>query len=65
MKDCPVLNLYVVVELAGTDSESVWEEFPTFLAARDAVVESVGIHYRDCGYDVMKRLPDGSLTTEF
>ena len=51
---------YVVVIGPGTGDEQVIGEFATLAAALAYVRQN-----RDwCGVDVMKRLPDGSLTTE-
>jgi hypothetical protein len=50
---------FVIVTNAGTDTEKVDSDFPTHAAAVAALTDA------DEGADVMKRLPDGTLTTEF
>lgn len=50
---------FVIVTNAGTDAEQVDAAFPTYAAAVAALTDA------DEGADVMKRLPDGTLTTEF
>ncbi|MCW5323638.1 hypothetical protein D5039_21560 [Verminephrobacter aporrectodeae subsp. tuberculatae] len=52
----------VVVENAGTDTEGVWSDHRTFMAALKEMENCGGA---DSGFDVMKRLPDDTLTTEF
>lgn len=53
---------WVIVENAGTDAEDVWNDHYTFKAA---LKELEGCGGTDNGFDLMKRLPDGALTTEF
>jgi hypothetical protein len=53
---------WVIVENAGACLEGVWGEYETFKAALEDMKNCGG---RDEGFDLMKRLPDGSLTTEF
>lgn len=52
-------NPWVVVINAGTDEEDIWGDYPSFREAVAAVDEL------DESADVMKRLNDGTLTTEF
>lgn len=58
----PEYPQWVVVENAGTDWEDIWTEHHTIEAARR---EFKYVGGRENGYDLMKRLPDGTLTTEF
>lgn len=53
---------WVVVTNAGTDDEAVWANCETLAGAIKQCDEAGG---RDNGFDVMKRLDDGTLTTEF
>lgn len=46
----------------GTDAEDVWSDHYTFKAALKELERCGGT---DNGFDLMKRLPDGTLTTEF
>jgi hypothetical protein len=55
-------NPWVVVEKAGTEEEDVFEDFRSFELAVAACNENGGMKN---GFDVMKRLDDGTLTTEF
>ena len=50
---------WVIVMHAGTDAEAVDSDWPTHAAAVGALTDA------DEFADVMKRLPDGTLTTEF
>jgi hypothetical protein len=52
---------YVVVENAGTDAQAVVRSFQTANKAYAFVNNPARTH---SGLDVMKRLPDGTLTTE-
>ena len=52
-------NPWVVVTNPGTDKEDIWADFPTHRAAVAALADA------EEGADVMKRLDDGTLTTEF
>ena len=51
-----------IAEPAGTDAEDVWSDHHTFKAALKELESCGGT---DNGFDLMKRLPDGTLTTEF
>lgn len=53
---------WVVVEGAGTDNEDIWSDHYSFKAA---LKELEGAGGTDNGFDIMKRLADGTLTTEF
>lgn len=57
---------YVVVENPGTDEQCEVADFPRF---RDAALFRTEWYdesdEREVRVDIMKRLPDGSLTTEF
>lgn len=56
----PSQSPWVVVENAGTDNQNVVHESASFMAALQ--------HWQgllDPSADVMKRLPDGTLTTEY
>lgn len=53
---------WVIVENAGTDAEDIWSDHHTFNSALKELMICGGT---DNGFDLMKRLPDGSLTTEF
>lgn len=55
---------FVIVENPGTDREDIWDEFETI---DQAMQELKRMGDDDCGYDldIMKRRPDGTLTTEF
>lgn len=52
-------NPWVIVTNPGTDDEDIWADFPTHRAAVAALADA------EDGADVMKRLDDGTLTTEF
>lgn len=52
-------NPWVIVTNPGTDEEDIWADFPTHRAAVAALADA------EEGADVMKRLDDGTLTTEF
>jgi len=52
----------VIVENAGTDAEDVWNDFHNYKAAVKELKICGGAGN---GFDLMKRLPDGTLTTEF
>lgn len=56
------LKPWVVVENVGTDEQYIWAEFEMYVSAVKECRNSGG---RDNGFDVMKRLDDGTLTTEF
>jgi hypothetical protein len=53
---------WVIVENAGTDAEDVWNDFHNYKAAVKELKICGGAGN---GFDLMKRLPDGTLTTEF
>lgn len=53
---------WVVVEKAGEDDEDIYSDHYSFKAAKDALRDTGG---RENGFDIMKRLLDGKLTTEF
>lgn len=53
---------WVVVEDAGTDRENILDEYPTWKAAFE---DNEAFGELASGLDIMKRLPDGTLTTEF
>ncbi len=53
---------WVIVENAGTDAEDVWSDHHSF---REALKELERCGGKSAGFDLVKRLPDGSLTTEF
>ena len=59
-------NPWVIVEQAGTDDESIRDDFPTFAKANKALADW---YYADelesLGVQIMRRLNDGTLTTEF
>jgi predicted RNA polymerase sigma factor len=52
-------NPWVIVTNAGTDDESIFSDHATYKEARQ--------NANECGeeWDIMRRLDDGSLTTEF
>lgn len=52
-------NPWVIVTNPGTDEEDIWGDFPTYRAAVAALAEA------EDGADVVRRLDDGTLTTEF
>jgi hypothetical protein len=52
-------NPWVIVINPGTDNEDIWADFPTFRAALEELKEA------DEGADILTRLDDGTLTTEF
>ena len=52
---------WVVVTHAGTDLEDIWNDYSTFAEASTALKEMDG----DDGADIMKRLDDGILTTDY
>ena len=56
---------WVVTEETGTDNEREVADFPSLKAAIGWADENYGSDYREQGIDVMRRLPDGSLTTEY
>lgn len=49
---------YVVVRNAGAEDEDIVEDFPTWKKACEFMLDEPGT-------DLMKRLDDGTLTTEF
>lgn len=53
---------WVIVENAGTDNEGIWSDHYTQSAAIRELKDAGG---RENGFDLMKRLADGTLTTEF
>lgn len=53
---------WIVVWAAGTSRETVWSEHETFLGA---LVEFERCGESEEGFDVMRRLPDGTMTTEY
>lgn len=53
---------WVVVENAGEDEEGIWSDHYTFRAAVKELKNAGG---KENGFDIMKRLPNGQLTTEF
>ncbi|CAJ0902698.1 hypothetical protein R20233_04818 [Ralstonia sp. LMG 32965] len=53
---------WVIVENAGADSEDIWSDHYTFQVAVNELKNCGGT---ENGFDLMKRLPGGSLTTEF
>jgi hypothetical protein len=58
----PDFPQWVVVENAGTDDEDIWSDHDTLPAALKELENCGG---RDNGFDLMKRRPDGTLTTEY
>lgn len=57
---------YVLVEKAGTDDEKIIDEFPTFRAMYNRYLYLYDTEEREAlGVDFFKKLPDGTLTTEF
>ena len=50
---------WVIVTNAGTDEEGIFSDHATFKAARINTINC------DEQWDIMKRLDDGTLTTEF
>lgn len=52
---------WILVEYPGTESERVVDEYPTPEAA---LKEKCRLEDEGVPVDLMKRLPDGSLTTE-
>lgn len=62
----PTNGVYVVVEAPGTDNQIEVADFPRFRDAARYVAEWYSPDERDDRtVDIMKRLKDGSLTTEF
>lgn len=60
------MNAYVVIEHAGEDRQTEIVDFPTRRQAYLYIADHYGIDERESlNVDVMKRLPDGGLTTEF
>lgn len=55
---------YVVVSNPGTDQQEIVFEFWGPGAAYECA-DRMNIDQGDGSYDAMKRLPDGTLTTEF
>lgn len=53
---------FVVVTNPGTDTEEIWSDHPTFAQARKALAKA---QHEAGSADVMRRLDDGTLTTEF
>jgi hypothetical protein len=53
---------WVVVENAGYENEDIWSDHCTFKAALKELESAGGT---ENGFDIMKRLDDGTLTTEF
>jgi hypothetical protein len=55
-------NLWVLVQDAGTDAQTVYMECSTYSVALNTKYVN-----EKCGHvlDIMKRLPDGTLTTEY
>jgi len=51
---------WVIVENAGTNDESIWDDYYQY---DDALIEFNNMDSE--GFDIMKRLPDGTLTTEY
>ena len=60
----PIPRPYVVVANAGFDDEFVVSEHATYAQAIAFKRCDLGV-LEDCDTDVMKRRPDGSLTTEY
>lgn len=58
-------NPWVIVEKAGTDEEDIFNDFPTYCAAMQCAKAYFGPDFPDQGVDIVKRLDDGTLTTEF
>lgn len=56
---------WVVTEETGTDNEREVADFPSLKAAIRWADENYGSDYREQGIDVMRRLLDGTLTTEY
>jgi len=57
---------WVVVEQAGTDDESIVNDHYTFREAAQNIARNYYPDEREeLGVQIMKRLPDGTLTTEF
>ncbi len=54
---------YVIVTGAGTEQQSEYDSFPSLTLALENC-NKLNKRYRG-GYDVMRRLSDGTLTTEF
>lgn len=52
-------NPYVVVTNPGQDNQDIWGDYPNYKQAIAALNEA------DEPSDIMKRLDDGTLTTEF
>jgi len=53
---------WVVVTDAGTDDQRIFNDYPTFGSAKVGLKD---LDYKLGGADIMKRLADGTLTTEF
>lgn len=53
---------WVVVTDAGTDHQRIYDDYPSFACARIGLKE---LDYQVGNADIMKRLDDGSLTTEY
>ena len=57
-----IQHTWVVVTDAGTDQESIYNDYPSFGSAQIGLKE---LDHHLGGSDIMKRLGDGTLTTEF
>ena len=53
---------WVIVANAGTDIEDIWSDHHAYKAALQELKLCGG---SDSSFDLMKRLPNGALTTEF
>lgn len=53
---------WVVVTEAGTDQQRIYNDYPSFFSAHIGLKE---LAYQSGSADIMKRLDDGTLTTEY
>lgn len=57
---------YVIVEQCGYTDERIVSEYPTFRKAYREMNNLYDVDEEGCSHvEIMKRLPDGSLTTEY
>jgi len=56
-------NPWVVVYAAGTDDEDIWSDHATYADATSECNQQTG--HDGEGWDIMKRLDNGVLTTEY
>jgi len=53
-------NMWVIVAFPGSEGEHIFDTYPTWSLAMDAMDR-----LDDGNFDIMKRSPDGSLTTDY